>query len=166
MIIKINRPAGILQASCQRVAGKGERAACKHLAALCLALLDYHEKKLYESCTQRLQEWHQPTRKSSTPKNLLDINFTSMKHDKTEEEKPKCLQFLRTDIYIPEATTALRELLIKYGQQTIAAASLILPQQVAISRISIPPRVITQSSSPAQDLTFLDRLERMIERER
>ncbi|CAF1499954.1 unnamed protein product [Rotaria sordida] len=46
MIININRPADILQASCQCVAGKGERAACKHLAALCLALLDYDEKKL------------------------------------------------------------------------------------------------------------------------
>ena len=75
MIINISQPADILEATCQCVAGKSARAACKHLAALCFALLDYDQNKLYEACTQRLQQWHQPTRRSPKPMNLLDINL-------------------------------------------------------------------------------------------
>jgi hypothetical protein len=155
MTININRPADILKASCECVAGKGESAACKHLAALCFALLDYDDKKLYDSCTQRLQEWHQPTRKSSKPVNLLDINFTSMNHDKSEEEKPKYLQFLNSDIYIPEASTVLTQLLIKYDQRSLGAANLLLPKQAAITRIPLPSRIVAQISLPEaiQDLT-------------
>ncbi|CAF1654234.1 unnamed protein product, partial [Adineta ricciae] len=148
MTININRPADILNATCECVAGKGERAACKHLAALCFALLDYDNKKLYESCTQRLQEWHQPTRKSSKPVNLLDINFTRMNHDKNEDEKPKYLQFLTSDIYIPEASTVLSRLLIKYDQRALGAVNLLLPKQAAVTRIPLPSRIIAQTSSP------------------
>ncbi|CAF1466352.1 unnamed protein product [Rotaria sordida] len=148
MIININRPADILEATCQCVAGKGGRAACKHVAALCFALLDYDENKLYEACTERLQQWHQPTRKSSNPMNVLDIKFTSLQHNKVEEDKPKYLKFLQSDIHIPEATATLRQLLIKYDQQNIAAASILLPQQVVASRIPLPARVITQVSLP------------------
>ncbi|CAF4519710.1 unnamed protein product, partial [Rotaria magnacalcarata] len=126
IIININKPADILQSTCQCVAGKGERAACKHVAALCFGLLDYDENKLYEGCTERLQQWHQPTRKSSKPMNILDINFTSLRHNKEEEDKPKYLKFLESDIHISEATTTLRQLLIKYNQQNIAVASILL----------------------------------------
>ncbi|CAF3802421.1 unnamed protein product [Rotaria sp. Silwood1] len=91
MIININRPADILEATCQCVAEKGGRVACKHLAALCFPLLDYDQNKLYEACTQRLQQWHQPTRKSSNLVNFLDINFTCHKHNEAEENKPKYL---------------------------------------------------------------------------
>ncbi|CAF3413049.1 unnamed protein product [Rotaria sp. Silwood2] len=144
MIININRPADILEATCECVAGKGERAACKHLAALCFALLDYDQNKLYEACTQRLQQWHQPTRKSSNPVKVLDINFISVKHDKNEEEKPQYLHFLETDVHVPEATTTLRQLLVKYNQQSIAAASFLLPQPNLASFIPLPARVITE----------------------
>ena len=58
----------MLEGSCQCVAGSGDFAACKHVAALCFALLDYDNNKLYESCTQRLQHGHQSMRKSSNPR--------------------------------------------------------------------------------------------------
>jgi hypothetical protein len=85
----------------------------------------------------------------------LDINFNSLNHDKTGEEKPKYLQFLQTDNYVPEATTTFRQLLLKYNQQTIGAASLILPQPASLTRIPLPSRIIAQISSPVsvQDLT-------------
>ncbi|CAF3376986.1 unnamed protein product [Rotaria socialis] len=46
LVINSNRPADILQGACECVAGNGPRAACKHLAALCFALLDclQHDK--------------------------------------------------------------------------------------------------------------------------
>ncbi|CAF1977923.1 unnamed protein product [Rotaria magnacalcarata] len=148
MIINVNRPADILEASCQCVAGKGDRAECKHVAALCFALLDYDTNQMYEACTERLQQWHQPTRKSTNPMNILDIKFTHLQHNKTEEDKPKYLKFLQSDIYIPEATTTLQQLLIKYDQQNIAAASILLTQQVIAARIPLPSRVITQVPLP------------------
>jgi hypothetical protein len=155
LIINTNRPADILEATCQCVAGRGSRAACKHLAALCFALLDYDNNKLYEACTQRLQQWHHPTRKSSNPVNLLDITFTCLKHNKTEEVKPKYLQFLQTDVHVPEATTTLRQLLVKYNQQSTAAASLLLPQPSITCFIPLPARVITEVPSPPQQhLTY------------
>lgn len=148
MTININRPADILEATCECVAGKGDRAACKHVAALCFALLDYDMNKMYEACTERLQQWHQPTRKSSKPMNILDIKFTHLQHNKEEEDQPKYLKFLESDIHIPEATTTLQQLLIKYGQQNTAAASTILPQKVIAGRIPFPVRVITQATPP------------------
>ncbi len=123
----------------------------------CFALLDYDQNKLYEACTQRLQQWHQSTRKSMNPMNLLDIHFTCLNHNKTEEHKPKYLEFLQTDVYVPEATTTLRQLLVKYNQETTEAASILLPQPAVVSRIPLPARVITQipSSLPLQqNLTY------------
>ena len=157
IIININRPPDILQSTCNCVAGKGDRAACKHIAALCFALLDYDENKLYEACTERLQQWHHPTRKSSKPMNILDIKFTSLRHNK-EEDKPKYLKFLESNIHIPEATTTLCQLLIKYNQQSTAAASILLPQHVTDARIPRPARVINQGpllSSLQQNLTYI-----------
>ncbi|CAF4333891.1 unnamed protein product, partial [Adineta steineri] len=58
MIINTNRPADILEGTCECVAGNGPRAACKHSAALSFALLNYDQNKLYEAYTQRLQQWH------------------------------------------------------------------------------------------------------------
>ncbi|CAF2776079.1 unnamed protein product [Rotaria sp. Silwood2] len=144
---QMKKPADILQSTCQCVAGKGERAACKHVAALCFALLDYDENKFYEACKERLQQWHQPTRKSSKPMNILDINFTSLRHNKEEEDKSKYLKFLKSDIHISEATTTLRQLLIKYNQQSTAVASITLPRHVTDGRIPLSARVINQVSA-------------------
>ncbi|CAF4384778.1 unnamed protein product, partial [Adineta steineri] len=94
MIINTNRPADILEGTCECVAGNGPRAACKHSAALSFALLNYDQNKLYEAYTQRLQQWHQPTRKSSNPVPLPDIRFTSLGHNRNEEKNLKYSQFL------------------------------------------------------------------------
>ncbi|CAF1226515.1 unnamed protein product [Rotaria sordida] len=86
---------------------------------------DYDQNKLYEACTQCLQQWHQPTRKSTNPVNLLD-----------------------KDVHIPEATTTLRQLLVKYNQQATAAAAFLLPQPAPDRFIPLSARAIIQASSP------------------
>ena len=88
-MINTIRPADILEATCQCTTGNDYRTSCKHLSVLCFALLDYDQNKTYEVCTQRFQQRHHPTRESSHPVNLLDIYFTSLKHKKAEENKPK-----------------------------------------------------------------------------
>ena len=82
--------------------------------------------------------------------NLLDIKFTYLKHNKADEDKPKYLQFLQTDIHVPEATTTLCQLLVKYNQQATAAASILLPQPERIRFIPLPARVITEAPSFSQ----------------
>ncbi|CAF3436763.1 unnamed protein product, partial [Rotaria sp. Silwood2] len=148
LIINTNRPSDILEGSCQCVAGSGDHAACKHVAALSFALLDYDNNKLYESCTQRLQQWHNPTRKSSNLVDLLNVNLFSLKQNKSEETQPKYLQFLQSDVHVPEAITSLRQLLVKYNQQSTAAASILLPQPVSIPFIPLPTRVVTEAALP------------------
>jgi hypothetical protein len=149
MIINSNRPADILEGMCECVAGSGPKAACKHLAALCFTLLDYDQNKLYEACTQRLQQWHQPTRRSSQPVPLLNIRFTCLQHNKIEEKTSKNSQFLEEHTYVPSATTTLRQLLLKYDQQSTAAACYLLPQQTTTPSITLPARVIGQVSIPS-----------------
>ncbi|CAF3438753.1 unnamed protein product [Rotaria sp. Silwood2] len=146
LIINTNNPADILEGICECVAGSGQRSACKHLAALCFALLDYDQNKLYEACTERLQEWHQPTRRSTNPIPLLDIRFTCLQHNRVEEKKSKYWKFLEEYSYVPAATTTLRRLLLKYDQQSNAAACFLLPQQTTTSFITLPARVVDQVS--------------------
>ncbi|CAF1434443.1 unnamed protein product [Rotaria magnacalcarata] len=153
LIMNTNRPSEILEGTYQCVAGDGHRAAFKHLAALCFALLDHDHNKLYEACTQRLQQWHHPTKKSSNPVNLLDINFYSLQHNKAIDSKPKYLQFLQTDVHVPEVTTTLQQLLVKYNQQSTAAAAALLPQPASIPFIPLPIRVISEAAPPLHHST-------------
>ncbi|CAF2150816.1 unnamed protein product [Rotaria magnacalcarata] len=142
MIINTNRPADILEGTRECVAGNGPRAACKHLAALSFALVDYDQNKLYEACTQRLQQWHQPTRKSSNPVPLLNIRFTRLHHNRNEEKNLKYSKFFANYTYAPKASTTLNQLLIKYDQQSSAAAFFLLPGEDKNSFISLPARII------------------------
>jgi hypothetical protein len=142
LIINTNRPADILEGTCECVAGKGPRAACKHLAALCFSLLDYDQNKLYEACTQRLQQWHQPTRKSSNPVPLLDIRFTCLYHNRQEEKNLKYTEFLANHTYVPKASKTLNDLLIKHEQQSSAAAFFLLSHEEKNLFINLPARVI------------------------
>ncbi|CAF3184230.1 unnamed protein product [Rotaria socialis] len=146
LILNSNRPADIIQATCECVAGHGPRAACKHLAALCFGLLDYDDKKLYDACTQRLQEWHQPTRRSTNPVPLSSIDFGCLQHDTTEQQTPQYAKFLKDYIYVSGAQRALHQLLIKYNQDLNIAASFFLSQQEPTSFIALPGRVVTQTS--------------------
>ncbi|CAF3710264.1 unnamed protein product [Rotaria socialis] len=142
MIVNTNRPADILESTCECVAGNGPRAECKHLAALSFALVDYDQNKLYEACTQRLQQWHQPTRKSSNPVPLLNIRFTRLHHNRNEEKNLKYSKFLANYTYVPKVSTTLNQRLIKYDQQSSAATFFLLPGEDKISFINLPARII------------------------
>jgi hypothetical protein len=145
LIINSNRPADIIQGHCECVAGQGPKAACKHLGALCFGLLDFDNNKLYDACTQRLQMWHQPTRRSTNPVALSDIDFGYIQHDTAKQETPPYSKFLKDYIYVSGAQTALEQLLIKQNQHSTIAASFFLPQQAPATFIALPGRIITQS---------------------
>ncbi|CAF3857030.1 unnamed protein product [Rotaria sp. Silwood1] len=68
-----------------------------------------------------------------------------------QQQKPGYLQFLNEYTYVPGAEACIRQLLIKYKQESIAAALSLLPQQASSSFITIPARVIAQDLFPSQD---------------
>ncbi|CAF1621492.1 unnamed protein product [Adineta ricciae] len=145
LLINTNRPADIISGCCQCVAGQGPKAACKHIAALYFGLLDYDDKKLYDARTQRLQEWHKPTRRSSNPVALQDIDFGCLRHGMTSQESPQYLTFLKDYTFVPRAETTLQQLLVKYNQESTIAASFFVSEQPSSADSPLPGRVVSQS---------------------
>ncbi|CAF4135127.1 unnamed protein product, partial [Adineta steineri] len=146
-MINSNRPADIISGCCECVAGQGPKAACKHIAALCFGLLDFDDKKLYDACTQRLQEWHKPTRRSMNPVALLDIDFGYLQHNVKNQESPQYLTFLKDYTYVPRAERTLQQLLGKYNQKSTIAASFFLSEQSSNAHLPLPGRVVSQCSA-------------------
>ena len=158
LIINGNRPADILLGTCECVAGRGPKAACKHLAALCYSLLDYDDQKLYDACTQRLQAWHQPTRRCSNPVPLLNINFGLLQHDLADEKSPPYSKFLKDYTYVPGAQASLQKILRKNNDRLTIAATFLLPRPTPTPFIPLPARVVAQASlnfDPSTDLSVI-----------
>ena len=78
----------IISARCGCPAGKGPHVSCKHVAALCYALVEFNRiRRLpdFQTCTDKLQEWNRPRPKK------LDIipvaNLSSRRHEILKKEK-------------------------------------------------------------------------------
>ncbi|CAF1333865.1 unnamed protein product [Rotaria sp. Silwood1] len=71
-----------------------------------------------------------------------------LKQYQAEEDKPKYLQLLQTDMSLPEASTSLRQLLLKYNLESTAAGIIVLPKPTLTHFIPIPARITGQISSP------------------
>ena len=67
VIVSLRKPGlEVISAQCGCPAGKGPNASCKHIAALCYALVNFYQcGKLpdFLVCTQKLQEWNRPRAK-------------------------------------------------------------------------------------------------------
>ena len=66
----------IATAECGCPAGKGPNASCKHVGALCYALVEFFKSgKLpdFLTCTQRLQEWNKPRPRKVEPIPVLNL---------------------------------------------------------------------------------------------
>ncbi|CAF1590996.1 unnamed protein product, partial [Didymodactylos carnosus] len=165
LVISTPPDPAILEGKCECVAGAGKMAGCKHIAALCFALFDYDNNKLYDAPTQRLQQWHQPTRRSKNPVKLLEIGFTSLNHNKQEQQTPQYVRFLAEYPDVPEAKGKLAQILVENKENQCAAALLFLIQPPDIPFITVPARVSTQTSSqvfsslsPALKSTFINHI--------
>lgn len=66
----------ILTAECGCPAGKGPNASCKHVGALCYALVQFCKSGQlpdFLTCTQRLQEWNKPRPRKVEPIPVLEL---------------------------------------------------------------------------------------------
>ena len=67
----------IVTAECGCPAGKGPNASCKHVAALCYALVQFCKNGQlpdFLTCTQRLQEWNKPRPRKVDPIPVLQLS--------------------------------------------------------------------------------------------
>jgi hypothetical protein len=72
---------------------------------------------------------------------LLGIRFTNLYHNRQEEKTLKYSEFLANYTDVPQASKTLNDLLIKYDQQSNAAAFFLLFEDKG-SFIKLPARVI------------------------
>ena len=67
VIVSLRKPGiEVISAQCGCPAGKGPNASCKHIAALCYALVNFYQcgnLPDFLVCTQKLQEWNRPRAK-------------------------------------------------------------------------------------------------------
>ena len=67
--------ADIIAARCNCPAGEWPSAACSHVAATLFAVEDYVAHKDQQSCTSRLQQWHQPAVRPNLPTPISQATF-------------------------------------------------------------------------------------------
>ena len=83
----VNKSLDVASAECGCPAGKGPKASCKHVGALCYALVEFCDSgKLKDllTCTEKLQEWNKPRPCKVEPIPVVDLN--SRKHEERTEE--------------------------------------------------------------------------------
>ena len=86
-----NKDSDIIYAVCDCVAGVGPLCTCKHLGALCYYLEEFFRISAQtstesESCTSRLQTWHQPRKRlSASPTTLGNIKFIKAEHGREKK---------------------------------------------------------------------------------
>ena len=72
----------ISAAKCRYPAGKGPAATCKHIGAFCYLFLSFCESSTipkFFTCTQRLQEWNQPSAKKLDARPVVDLKEHKIK---------------------------------------------------------------------------------------
>ena len=89
--VRQNKMGEVMSAQCTCKAGANEY--CKHVGALLHAILDFSESDLKQiptniSCTEKPQQWHKPTqRTSSVP--ILFKDILMIKHDYDADKRQK-----------------------------------------------------------------------------
>ena len=113
--------ADIMYAQCGCVAGKGPRGSCKHLGAMCYALVDFRhisQPRDHVSCTSKLQTWNQPRKHTLDTADVGEIKFVKMEYGKTKR-KPMVVPYDPCPIALqrttPEEIQALRQALEHKG---------------------------------------------------
>ena len=78
----------ISAAQCGSPAGRGPRASCKHIAALCYALEEFEKVTRipeFQTCTDKLQMWNQPRPRKLEPIPVKKPPYTKTGARATEE---------------------------------------------------------------------------------
>ena len=75
--VKVGQYGDVVNSHCECPAGKGPHGTCKHIAALLLALVTAVEEGtlsgMNESCTDKLQTFHKPTKRYGGKKCFLEM---------------------------------------------------------------------------------------------
>ena len=108
--------ADVLAARCNCPAGEWPSAACSHVAATLFAIEDYVSHKDKQSCTSRLQQWHQPTLGPNLPTPISQATFKKVT-GKLDEKRTRERVIRPTANYFDPRCPADRDIVFERLQQ-------------------------------------------------
>ena len=79
----------IISAKCGCPAGCGPKGSCKHIAAVCYALEEFHRIKTtkeFIASTSKLQEWNRPRKRVLDPQDADEIKYVKLEHEKVKRD--------------------------------------------------------------------------------
>ena len=89
----------IISARCGCPAGKGPHASCKHVAALCYALVEFNRIRQlpdFQTCTDKLQEWNRPRPKKLDIIPVADLSSRRQEILKREKKETHLVPVVMT----------------------------------------------------------------------
>ena len=108
--------ADVLAARCNCPAGEWPSAACSHIAATLFAIEDHVSHKDKQSCTSRLQQWHQPTLRPNMPTLISQATFKKVT-GKLDERRIREQMILPTANYFDPRCPADRGIVFECLEQ-------------------------------------------------
>ncbi len=90
IVLSLNKTTyDIDTAKCGCKAGKGPKASCKHVRALCYAFTEFCKSGRppgFLTCTQKLQDWNRPRPRKVEVIPVLDLGYRRQKLTKNREK--------------------------------------------------------------------------------
>ena len=161
----------ITSASCDCPAGKGPSASCKHVGALCYALVEFCASgKVPEflTCTDRLQQWNKPRPKKIDPipvaefsKRKVDIAKKGNKDLCISEFDPRPLSKQADN---PCLLENLRVTLLGLKAPSAFSQLLVAPEHVALhdhtyySKNTNPPQPALNNETPSESVNNVNNI--------
>ena len=120
--VSVNDAGTIEKCQCECAVGMGPTAHCKHVGAVLYGLSIFSQSKdftVHETCTQKLQTFHQTKKHSGTPVKAQNL---ALRVNKNIDYDPRPVQYINQDNYV----TSFKNTLINSGVMCTAPISQIL----------------------------------------
>ena len=158
-----NSSYDIATACCGCPAGKGPTASCKHIGALCYALVSFCRLRSlpdFVSCTEKLQEWNHPRPRKAEAIPVIELNTQRNEIKKKEVSlsfKEYNPQPLGLKVDQPQLVENMRVTLLEqksaFSQLLMAPVSIALKDHTYCTteeRLLLPSQLVTTSMSLEQ----------------
>ena len=129
----------IITATCGCPAGKGTTASCKHVGALCYALVEFctsGKMPDFLTCTDKLQAWNRPKPKKVNPIPVTDFSKRKMEITKKHEKKQSITEYdprpPSMQVDNPSLLENLRISLLQSSNASAFLQLLVAPEHIAM----------------------------------
>ena len=167
-----NSSYDIATACCGCPAGKGPTASCKHIGALCYALVSFCRLRTlpdFVSCTEKLQDWNHPrprkaeaipvielnTRRNEIKKKEVSLSFKEynpqplgLKVDQPQLVENMCVTLLEQKSAFSQLLIAPVSIALKNHTYCTTEERLLLPSQLVTTSVSLEQMMIDYYPPP------------------